>query len=316
MLSGVRIGHWSDPVGRTGCTVLIFPEGSVASGEVRGGAPGTREWALLDPTRMVSRIDAVVLAGGSAFGLAAADGVMRWCEENGLGFKTAGGIVPIVVGAVLYDLAQGEGKVRPGPEQGYAACIAARADESRSGLIGAGTGAMINKWRGAEHARPGGIGIASITEGEVTVAALIAVNAWGDVLDVSTPLPIAGVGAAFAERGFNDPALVDGADATGADAIGAGTNTTIGVVVTNAKLDKVGCQLLAQSAHDGLARSIWPVHSTVDGDAIVAVSVPLLALLEDGSQTAPVVSAHIDLVRMLAVEVTARAVAKAVSSAD
>ena len=277
MLPGVVVGHWTDEVARTGCSVILLPDGSVASGEVRGGAPGTREWALLDPTKLVSRIDAVVLAGGSAFGLAACDGAMRWCEEHGRGFETTGGIVPIVVGAVLYDLAQGDGRRRPGADDGYAACLAATSTPS-FGAVGAGTGAMTNKWRGAEHARQGGIGVATITEGDVTVTAIIAVNAWGDVLEPGRPLVVEGAAAVFADRGFNDPKLsvAASAEATTDDAprLGeVGTNTTIGVVLTNAKLDKVGCQLLAQSAHDGLARAIWPAHSTVDGDAIVAVSV-------------------------------------------
>ena len=295
MISGVRMGHWTDPVARTGCTVILFPEGSVASGEVRGGAPGTREWALLDPTRMMTRIDAVVLAGGSAYGLAACDGVMRWCEERGIGYPTAVGVVPIVVGAVLFDLAQGDAKIRPTAEHGYAACGAALpitgSDPPLVGAVGAGTGAMVNKWRGIEGARQGGIGYATVTEGSVTVAALIAVNAWGDVVDPSVALPVQGAAAAFAEKGFKDHA--------------AGTNTTIGVVMTDASIGKVGCQLVAQSAHDGFARAIWPAHSTFDGDGVVAVAV-------GPAPGEAVVEAPIDLVRMLAVEATARAIRAAV----
>jgi L-aminopeptidase/D-esterase-like protein len=241
----------------------------VASGEVRGGAPGTREFDLLAPERVVARIDAVVLAGGSAFGLAACDGVMRWCEEQGIGFPTAGGPGPIVVGAVLYDLMVGDPKARPGPEEGYAACVAATDGPVPVGAVGAGTGATVAKWRGRELARPGGVGSASVREGDLVVAALRAVNAFGD------------------RNGAPHEARVD----PGA----AFTNTTIGVVATNATLDKVGCLLVAQSAHDGLARVLDPVHATVDGDAVVAAAV--------GGVDAP-----LDRVRMLAAHCVADAV--------
>lgn len=268
---GVRVGHWTDTVARTGCTVVLLPEGTTASGEVRGGAPGTREFDLLAPERTVGRIDAVVLAGGSAFGLAACDGVVRWCEERGLGFPTAAGPVPIVVGAVLYDLMVGDASVRPDAEAGYAACVVAAGGPIALGPVGAGTGATVAKWHGREHARPGGIGSATLREGDLVVAALLAVNAFGDRPGAAPPSAI-------------DPA-------------GAFTNTTIGVIATNAALDKVGCLLVAQSGHDGLARSLEPVHATVDGDALVAAA------------TGPVV-APVDQVRVLA----ARAVEEAVRS--
>jgi L-aminopeptidase/D-esterase-like protein len=268
---GVRVGHWTDDVGRTGCTVVLLPEGAVASGEVRGGAPGTREFDLLAPERTVTRVDAVVLAGGSAFGLAACDGVVRWCEERGLGFPTAAGPVPIVVGAVLYDLMVGSASARPGPDEGYAACVVAGAEPFATGAVGAGTGATVAKWHGREHARPGGIGTASMRDGEVTVGALVAVNAFGDRLGSAVPAEL--------------------------DAGGAFTNTTIGVIATNVALDKVGCLLVAQAGHDGLARALEPAHATVDGDALVAVAV------------GPVV-ATVDQVRILA----ARAVEQAILS--
>jgi L-aminopeptidase/D-esterase-like protein len=266
---GVRVGHWTDAVGRTGCTVVLFPDGTVASGEVRGGAPGTREFALLAPERTVGRIDAVVLAGGSAFGLAACDGVVRWCEERGLGFPTAAGPVPIVVGAVLYDLMVGDAGARPDAAAGYAACVDAGDGPPALGAVGAGTGATVAKWHGREHARPGGIGSVALRQGDLIVAALLAVNAFGD------------------RPGAAPPAAID--------PTGAFTNTTIGVIATNATLDKVGCLLVAQSGHDGLARAIEPVHATVDGDALVAASI--------GPVVVPV-----DQVRVLA----ARAVEQAV----
>jgi len=251
-VDGVRVGHWTDADARTGCTVVLLPEGTVASGEVRGGAPATREFALLDPTRMVTRVDAVVLAGGSAFGLAAADGVMAHLAEAGVGFATAGGPVPIVVAMALYDLTTGDGSVRPTAEHGRLAAERARGGAVETGQVGAGTGATVAKWRGPEHRRPGGLVTASLRgPGGLVVAALVAVNAFG-------------------EPGASPHDVVDGT-ARGSD-LAPGQNTTIGLVATNAALDKVGCHLLAQSAHDGLARAVSPVHTAVDGDAFVAAA--------------------------------------------
>ena len=272
-MPGVRVGHWTDEQARTGCTVVLLPTGTVASGEVRGGAPGTREWALLAPERLVGRVDAVVLTGGSAFGLAACDGVVRWCEERGVGFPTAAGPVPIVVGAVLYDLMVGDARVRPDADSGYAACVAAGDGAVATGPVGAGTGATVGKFRGREAARPGGIGTASLRHADLVVGALVAVNAFGDLNEGTTETAVVDTDAAFA-------------------------NTTIGVVATNATLDKTECLLVAQSAHDGLARALDPVHSSVDGDAVVAAAV--------GGIDAPT-----DTVRILA----ARAVEEAVRSA-
>lgn len=275
-VDGIRVGHWTDAEARTGCTVVLFPEGTVASGEVRGGAPAEREVALLDPSRTVNRIDALVLTGGSAFGLASADGVMRFCEERGIGFPTAGGPVPIVVALGLYDLAVGDGAVRPGPDEGYAACEAAVADGVPLGAVGAGTGATIAKWQGRDRARPGGLGSAVLRHGDVVVAALVALNAYGDIRDpdddtprVPAP-PIETAEAAFA-------------------------NTTIGVVVTNAVLTKGECLLVAQSGHDGMSRALSPAHTTADGDALVAAATGL-------------VPAEIEPVRSLAAVAVERAI--------
>jgi L-aminopeptidase/D-esterase-like protein len=251
-VDGVRVGHWTDPVARTGCTVVLLPEGTVASGEVRGGAPATREFALLEPTRMVTRVDAVVLAGGSAFGLAAADGVMGHLAEAGVGFETAGGRVPIVVAMALYDLTTGDGSVRPGPAEGRAAARGAVAGAVATGQVGAGAGATVAKWRGPEHRRPGGLVTATVRGPEgLVVAALVAVNAFGE--PGATPQEVAAGSA-------------EGSD------LRPGENTTIGLVATNARLDKVACHLLAQSAHHGLARSVSPSHTAVDGDAFVAAA--------------------------------------------
>lgn len=251
-VAGVRVGHWTDADARTGCTVVLLPEGTVASGEVRGGAPATREFALLDPTRMVTRVDAVVLTGGSAFGLAAADGVMAHLEAAGVGLETAGGRVPIVVALALYDLTTGDGSVRPGAEQGRLAAASAAGGLVAVGAVGAGTGATVAKWRGPEHRRPGGVVTASMHGPDgLVVAALVAVNAFG-------------------EPGATPEEVVEGT-VRGSD-ITPGENTTIGLVATNARLDKVTCHLLAQSAHHGLARAVSPSHTAVDGDAFVAAA--------------------------------------------
>jgi L-aminopeptidase/D-esterase-like protein len=270
-VAGLAVGHWTDPVARTGCTVVLVPDGATASGEIRGGAPAARETELLDPTRMITSIDALVLTGGSAFGLAAADGVMRWCEGQGRGFATAAGPVPIVVALGLYDLAVGDGSVRPGPDAGWAACEAATNGPVEVGRIGAGTGATIDKVHGVEHRRDGGLVQASVRVGDTTVAALVAVNAFGEVGGEPT-----------------DPSGEVGAD----HPFG---NTTIGLVATDARLDKLGCHLVAQAAHDGLARAVFPAHTRVDGDAFVAVAT--------GTS-----QADLDAVRGAAAAVVARAI--------
>ena len=278
-VAGVRVGHWSDHRARTGCTVVLLPPGTTASAEVRGGAPASRELALLQPGRTVEHLDALLLTGGSAFGLAAADGVVRWCEAHGRGFATGAGPVPIVAALALFDLLEGDASVRPGPAAGWAACEAAAAAGAGApvplGQVGAGTGATVAKWRGRDHARPGGLGAATATDGDVVVAALFAVNAYGDAagapgeLRLPDPLP--------------DPA--DAFDAPDTSPSGGGRdpnttlsgggpfpNTTIGMVVTNAAATKLDCHRLAVAANDGMARALEPVHSGVDGDAVVVAS--------------------------------------------
>ena len=257
-IEGVRVGHWTDAVARTGCTVVVLPESTVASGEVRGGAPATREFALLDPIRTVSTIDAVVLSGGSAFGLAAADGVVRWCAEQGRGLPTTGGRVPIVIGLGLYDLVEGDGSVRPDAAAGHAAASAATTDV-RTGRVGAGTGATLGKWRGRQHARPGGLGGVVHRAGDVRVAALVAVNAVGDIDDGSLL-------AEVRSGGFELPDV---------DPLGAATdatNTTIGVVVTDAALTKAECHEVARVGHGAFARALVPAHTAADGDALVVAA--------------------------------------------
>lgn len=285
---GVRVGHATDVVGRTGCTVILFPGGTVASGEVRGGAPGTREWALLAPERTVSHIDAVVLCGGSALGLGACDGVARWCEERGVGVPTPSGVVPIVVGAVLYDRGVGDPTARPTAASGYAACVAAVAEPFPTGGVGAAAGATLGKWRGPDAVVAAGLGSASMTLDALVVGAVVAVNAWGDVR-ASAEAGDAGAFAAALSRLGAEASSDEGAFLR---------NTTIGVIATNAALDKGSCLLVAQSGHDGLARALEPVHGRADGDALVAAAT--------GGVDAPV-----DVVRVLA----ARAVEAAVHHA-
>ncbi len=256
-VEGVRVGHVTDVGARTGCTVVLLPNGTVASGEVRGGAPATRDFDVLAPVASVARLDAVVLSGGSAFGLAACDGVMAWCEEHDRGFETTAGIVPIVVGLSIFDLVVGDPTVRPGAADGYAAAVAADANVAGpvNGAIGAGAGATAGKWRGREVALDSGIGQATIRSGDVVVSALVVVNAWGDV--VTGPPDSLDMPAGGGADPFSDEPV---------------TNTSIGVVVTNATLTKPQCLQLARAGHAGLARSIFPVHSPFDGDAVVAAA--------------------------------------------
>ena len=270
---GLRVGHWTDAAARTGCTVVLFPEGTVASGEVRGGAPATREFALLEPTRTVARLDALVLTGGSAFGLASADGVVRFCEERGMGFPTPAGPVPIVVGARAVR-PRGRRPVRAarGRTRATPPAWPPTPGPSRSGLVGAGTGATVSGVQAVpEEAmpverRPGGLVTAGARVGDLVVAALVAVNAAG--------VPGAGDDLARGHRPHRrrGPRHGDRELAAGGTMAGFG-NTTIGARGHQRGLDKVGCHLVAQSAHDGLARAVFPAHTRADGDAFVAAAV-------------------------------------------
>ena len=257
-VAGIRVGHWTDPVGLTGCTVVLCPPGTMGSGEVRGGAPGTRETDLLRPGTLVQEVHGVLLSGGSAFGLAAADGVMRFLEARGIGFETAVARVPIVPAAVLFDLGVGDPSVRPGPEAGYAACLAA-SEQFAEGNVGAGTGATVAKLYGPARAAKGGLGTTSVEEGEIVVGALAAVNAFGEVLDEEgEPFAAARPGP---EEGPAEPWGVP-----------AGTNTTLVVVATNARLSKERAHLLSLAAHDGIDVAIRPAHTMWDGDTAFALA--------------------------------------------
>ncbi len=270
-VAGLKVGHFSMEGRPTGCTVVVAEGGAVGGVDVRGAAPGTRETDLLDPGGTVEKVHAVALAGGSAFGLDSAGGVMRYLEERGIGFETAFGKVPIVPAAVLFDLNVGDSKIRPTADCGYRAAAAATAGPAVEGNVGAGSGATVGKLAGASRAMRGGLGSASITTpGGLVVAALMVVNTVGDVIDPSTGGVVAGVRTADG-RGLADARVLLRSGALTPSAA-FGRNTTIGVVATNVALTKAQARRMAQMAHDGLARTISPAHTMFDGDTIFALS--------------------------------------------
>jgi L-aminopeptidase/D-esterase-like protein len=268
-VAGVEVGHFTDTRRPTGCTVVIVREGAVAGVDVRGAAPGTRETDLLAPTHLIERVHGVLLAGGSAWGLDAASGVMRWLEEQGVGFPVGPVRLPIVPGAVLFDLMLGDASVRPDAAAGYRACELASTKPPAQGNVGAGTGAVVGKIFGIERAMKGGIGSASVTVEGITVGALVACNAVGDVIDPDTAQVVAGA------RSRNGKSLFDSRRALlrgeAPKPLLAGTNTTIGVIATDAVITKAQASRLATMAHDGLARCINPVHTMSDGDTLFAL---------------------------------------------
>ena len=270
-VTGIKVGHHTLSERPTGCTVILAEQGAVGGVDVRGSAPGTRETDLLNPTNLVEKVNAIVLAGGSAFGLAAADGVVKYLEEKHVGFPTGAGVVPIVPAAILYDLQVGKGSIRPGPDCGYAAARSATSDPVAEGNVGAGAGATVGKLMRADRAMKGGVGSAAIeVPGGLVVAAIVAVNAAGNVMDPTTGQFIAG-GRTDDGRGIADlRAMLRGGPSGRARPI---ENTTIGVVATNATLTKAQATKLAQMAHDGYARSIYPSHLMIDGDAIFTLAI-------------------------------------------
>ncbi|HEX6291985.1 MAG TPA: P1 family peptidase [Herpetosiphonaceae bacterium] len=263
----VWVGHATNAAARTGCTVILSPQGATAGVAVRGGAPGTRETDLLQPGNLVEQVHAILLTGGSAFGLAAADGVMRWLYERQHGFATSVVKVPIVPAAVLFDLAVGDA-VWPDAAMGYAACEDAYHSPIDWGRVGAGTGATIGKLFGAGRVTRGGIGMARVAAAEQLVTAIVAVNAYGHVVDPTTNEIIAG-------SRLPDGSLADTVQhlLQGPPPALALEHTTIGCVLTTARLDKAACARVASIAHDGLARTIRPAHTHLDGDALFALAV-------------------------------------------
>lgn len=301
-VAGIEVGHFTDTRRPTGCTVVMAREGAVAGVDVRGAAPGTRETDLLHPSNLVDKVHAIMLAGGSAWGLEAATGAVRWLEERGVGLDVAVGRLPIVPAAVLFDLLVGDMRIRPDAAAGYAACAAASSADPAEGNVGAGAGAVVGKVFGIQHAMKGGVGTASVTVDGVTVGALIACNALGDVIDPDTAQVMAGARTDDG-RALRDTrrALLRGQPP---QPLLAGTNTTIGVVATDAILTKVQAHRLAIAAHDGLARSINPVHTMSDGDTLFS-----LGTGRAGKSLGMMVLAT------MAAEATARATVRAVQAA-
>ncbi len=301
---GIKVGHFTLAERPTGCTVILTEEGAVAGADVRGGAPGTREIDLLSPFATVEKVHAIVLSGGSAFGLDAASGAVRYLEERGIGFDVTVAKVPIVPAAILFDLGVGgRPDVRPGPDCGYNAAKAASAGLVPEGSVGAGAGATVGKLAGPKRAMKGGIGSASIElSSGLVVAALIAVNAVGDVVDPATGDVVAGVRTEDG-RGFADARKL--LRLSGPPGGRPGENTTIGVVATNAKLTKAQATKVAQMAHDGLARAIYPAHTPADGDTLFALA---LGSFEG--------EANLAVLGALAADATAEAILNAVRSAS
>jgi len=299
---GIEVGHAQHPSGLTGCTVVLCRAGAVPGVDSRGGAPGTRETDCLRPENVVPAAHAIFLTGGSAFGLDCAAGIMKWLEERSIGLDVGPTVVPIVAGAVLNDLPFTNAAARPDAQMGRKACEAASARESRQGNIGAGTGATVGKLTGVGRGMvKGGLGTASTRVGELVVGAIVAVNCVGDVVDPATGEVLAGTltadGSAFAGA-MN---LVSGAAPGFRE--GFPTNTTIGVVATNARLDKALCRRMAMMAQDGYARSINPIHTLADGDVVFSLATGAVA-------------ADANRVGALAAQVMARAVANAIRAAE
>jgi L-aminopeptidase/D-esterase-like protein len=296
---GFTIGHWEDSDALTGCTVILCPPGTVGGCDVRGSSPGSRELALLASDKKMETVNAVLLTGGTAFGLAAADGVMRFLENRGIGYQTPWGYVPIVPAAVIFDLNVGRSTVRPGPEAGHAACESAGADNGKQGCVGAGTGATVGKWAGPEYLMKGGLGISSRAEGSLVVAAVAVVNAVGDVL---APDGSVLAGARMADGSWVAGTSLGRTRFLARQSLKDLGNTTLAVVMTNAVLTKVETNRVAQRGHDGMARAVKPVHTSFDGDIVFALS--------SGS-----VAAHPDLVAELGADAVAEAIRNGVVSA-
>jgi L-aminopeptidase/D-esterase-like protein len=290
---GYLIGHASDFSRKTGCTVILPPPGTIAAVDVRGGAPGTRETGVFSPGNLVSQIDGLLLTGGSAMGLAAADGVSSWLRDKGVGFAIGPARVPIVAAAVLFDLAIGDSQAYPDPAMGRAACESAREGDVAEGRVGAGTGATVGKLLGIAKSRPGGVGVARVDlpDGGL-VCALAAVNAFGDVVDPETGRVLAGCrrGAEFVNTAR---ALVS--DPLTESPLAASAHTTLVCVATTVPFDAASLKRVAIEAHDGIARAVRPAHSIVDGDVAFALAAsgaapPILTRLRVGAAAAQAVA--------------------------
>jgi L-aminopeptidase/D-esterase-like protein len=299
-IEGFRVGHAQELEAATGCTVILSQEGAVAGVDVRGGAPGTRETDLLNPVNLVQKIHAVLLAGGSAFGLDAACGVMQYLEERDIGFDVRGVKVPLVCGAVLFDLAVGDGRVRPDRAMGYRACVDAERGRGGQGNIGAGAGATVGKAFGMGRAMKSGLGCFALQAGDLKIGAIVAVNALGDVLDPATGERLAGLLTEDLKSLADTEEALISAYAEKMDFFGG--NTTLGVVATNASLTKAQAAKVASMAHNGSARALRPAHTLFDGDTIF--------VLATGH-----VRADATVVGLLAAKVVERSIVVAVKSA-
>jgi len=301
-VGGIKVGHASDPENGTGCTAILFEKPAAAGVNICGFASGTRELDVLSPEHVTPGINGICLAGGSAYGLSAADGVMKFLEEQGIGYAARVAVVPIVPAAIIFDLSFRSAKVRPDAAMGYRAAQAARSDELAQGSVGAGTGASVGKLFGQKGAMKSGIGSASLAAQDgLVVAALCVVNNLGDVLDYSTGKILAGCRHPETNEFVDVTRILAGAQKP--PVFSVGENTNLALVCTNAKLDKVQANMLARMAEAGFARTLSPVHSTFDGDLIFAASTGELP-------------AEINRLGILAAEVLGRAVNNAVLNAD
>ena len=284
---GIRVGHWTAPSGASGCTVILPPSGNVTSYDLRGSSPGSRELATLDPDRQRTEVHGILFSGGSAFGLAAADGVVRWLEEHDIGFRTPIATIPIVPTAVIFDVGAGDRDSRPGPDAGYAACEASSTASITTGRVGAGTGATAGKWAGREYFVPGGLGIAAARDRELEVSALAVANPFGDVVGED--------GRVLAGSTSPDPQMrPPPADPR------VGWNTVLAAVTTVARLGRGDVRFLAARASDGITQAIRPAHTRYDGDVAFAVAVP-----PDGEGPS---TAELDRLAVLATMATAAAI--------
>ena len=299
-IPGIRLGNAQNLTAATGCTVILCPKGATAGVDVRGGAPGTRETDLLKPENLVEKIHGLVLAGGSAFGLDAAGGVMRYLEENDFGFDVGVARVPIVPAAVLFDLPCGDARVRPDQAMGYQACVNSEHEEFLLGSVGAGTGATVGKVFGMERAMKGGLGAHCVKVGNLIVAAVVAVNCLGDVIDPVTGRIVVGAVQMDPFRFLDSEAgMLQQCEQTGNRFAG---NTTIGAIITNVNLSKAQATKVSSMSHDGYARTMRPAHTLLDGDTIFTLAVGDVA-------------ADISAVGALAAKVMEQAVLSAVQSA-
>lgn len=295
-VEGLKVGHSQSQEGVTGCTAILYTQGATGGVDVRGGAPGTRETDLFRAENMIDKVHAIVLSGGSAFGLEASTGVMKYLEEEGIGFNVGVARVPIVASAVIFDLAIGDSKIRPDSQMGYQAAKTASITENRQGNIGCGMGATVGKIMGPGNSMKSGLGSASIKLGELVVSAIVSVNSFGDIYNYKTGEQIAGVYDYDNKRLLNTIDIMTNYNANLGFSM---ENTTIGVIGTNAILTKAEANKVSQMAHNGFARSINPVHSMMDGDTIFTMATNMI-------------KSDVNIIGTLAAEVMSQAITNAI----